>query len=114
MIFCGVMQTESIHLHEENDLDQTYTIDLIMAKHEPKFYVCSYYNEKWFWEFRYTSKTDYERVKMCILDVAANCDSFMETLDILSGVFLEYFDDMLTPEEHICQCGNGNCNNHLN
>ena len=114
MIFCGVMQTESIHLHEKDDLDLTYMIDITMAKHEPKFYVYTPYDEEWFWEFRYTSKTDYERVKMCIMDVAAECDEFMEALDILSGVFLEYFEDMLTPEEHVCQCGNGNCNAKLN
>lgn len=114
MIFCGVMQIESIHLHEEHGLDQLYTIDLTMAKHEPKFYVSSTNDEEWFWEFRYTSKTDYERVKMCIMDVAADCNTFDETLDALSEVFFEYFDDMLTPDEHVCQCGNGSCNNKLN
>ena len=114
MIFCGIMQTESVHLHEENNLDQTYMIDLTMAKHEPKFYVHSLNDEKWFWEFRYTSKTDYERVKMCIMDVADNCSTFAETLDMLSEVFMEYFDDMLRPEEHVCQCGNANCSDKLN
>ena len=114
MIFCGIMQTESIHLHEENDLDQVYSIDLTMAKHEPIFYVYSPYSEEWIWEFRYTSKTDYERVKMCIMDIAAECNGFEETLNTLTETFLEYFDDMLRPEEHVCQCGNGSCSNHLN
>lgn len=114
MIFCGVMQTESMYLHEENDLDQVCVINLTMAKHEPKFYVHALDNDEWFWEFRYTSQTDYERVKMCIIDVAADCDGLIETLDALSEVFLEYFHDMLEPEEHVCQCGNGSCSNKLN
>lgn len=114
MIFSGIMQTESVHLYEENDLDQAYVINLTMARYEPKFYVHALDNDDWFWEFDYTSKTDYERVKMSIIDVIADCDSFMEALDTLSEVFLEYFDDMLAPEEHVCQCGNGCCSNKLN
>ena len=105
MIFCGISQTETICLHEKNNLDQIYTIDIVLDLHEPKFYVYAYGNEEWMWEFKYTSKTDYERVKMCILDVAADCDDFTETLDALSGVFLEYFDDMFIEEEYEC-CGN--------
>lgn len=114
MIFCGIMQTESVHLHEENDLDVVYSIELTTAKHEPKFYVYSPDNEEWLWEFWYTSRTDYERVKMCIMDIAAECNDFMETLNTLNEVFVEYFNDMLEPKEHTCQCGNGNCGNHLN
>ena len=80
MIFGGIMQTESIHLHEENNIDQTYVINITMARYEPKFYVHALDNDDWFWEFDYVSKTDYESVKMSIIDVIADCDSFMETL----------------------------------
>ena len=114
MIFSGVVQSESIHLYEENDADKICTIGLTMASHEPKFYVNSLEHKDWFWEFRYTGKTDYERVKMCIMEVAAECDSIMETLDALSDVFLEFFSDMLEPEEHVCHCGNGCCSHKLN
>lgn len=104
MIFCGVMQTESIHLHEEDNLDWVFAIDLTIAKHEPKFYVYTPEIDGWFWEFWYTSRTDYERVKMCIMDVAAECESAEETLDALSEVFLEYFESILVFEEDECQC----------
>ena len=114
MIFCGISQTESICLHEKNNLDQTDIIDITTDTHEPKFYVYACSNEEYMWEFRYTSKTDYERIKMCIIDVASDCDSLTETLDALSGVFLEYFDDILWSEEHVYQCGNESCNNKLN
>ena len=77
--------------------------------------VYSSVSEEWFWEFWYTSKTDYERVKMCIMDIASECDSFAETLNTLNEVFLEYFDDMLIfEEEEKCQCENGSCSKHLN
>ena len=115
MILCGIMEMEQIDLHPEIDLDQLHSIALIKAKHEPKFYVYSDYDSTWFWRFWNTSKTDYERVKMCIMDVANECDDIEETLNTLSATFLEYFDDMLVLEEDCeCACGNAGCNNHLN
>ena len=115
MIFCGIVEAEQIDLHPEDDLDQTYSIALVKAKHEPKFYVYSDYDPTWVWEFWNMSKTDYERVKMCILDIAAECDDIETTLHVLSEAFIGYFDDMLALEEECeCACGGAGCNNHLN
>lgn len=119
MIFDGIIETEQFDLRSETDPDQIYSIVLIKAKYEPKFYVCSDYDPTWMWKFWNMSTTDYERVKMCILDIASECDDFDSMLFTLNAIFVEYFDDMLVQEEeHECKCGSecgGTCcNNHLN
>ena len=115
MVFCGIVETEQIDLHPETDLDQLYSICLTKAKHEPKFYVYCDYDSEWVWEFWNTSKTDYERVKMCILDIAGECDDIDETLDVITEAFFRYFDDMLVVDKECeCACGGVGCNNHLN
>ena len=114
MKLCGIIETEQIDLHEEDDLDQTYSIALTKAKHEPMFCVFSNYDPTWIWEFWNMSTTDYERVKMCILDIASDCEDIEETLYVLSNVFVECFGDMLVEEECECTCGGTGCNNHLN
>ena len=114
MIFCGIVETEQIDLHPDNDLDKLYSISLTMDKHEPKFYVWSDYNKQWFWEFWYLSKTNYEKIKYCIIDVASECNDIAETLNALTQVFFEYFDDVLVSEEDMCQYENENCSSLLN
>lgn len=114
MIFCGIVATEQIDLHPNDDLDKLYSIGITMDKHEPKFYIWCDYSKQWFWEFWYLSRTSYEKIKQCIIDVAFECSDIMETLDALTEVFLEYFDDILVVEEDIDQYGNGSCSNLLN
>lgn len=114
MVFCGIIATEQIDLHPNDNLDKLHSIGITMDKHEPKFYIWSSDDREWFWEFWYLSRTDYERVKQCIIDVAYECDNINETLNTLNEVFLEYFSDMLTTEEDVCQCENISYSSYLN
>ena len=116
MVFCGIIATEQIDLHPEENLNKTFSIGLTMDKHEPKFYVWCDYDRDWFWEFWYLSRTGYEKVKQCILDVSYECEDIDETLEILSEVFFEGFGEMLVDddEEEICQCESVSCSKYLN
>lgn len=114
MIFCGVVATEQIDLHPNDDLDKIYSIGITMDKHEPKFYIWNDYSKQWFWEFWYLSRTSYEKIKQCIMDVASECSDITETLDALTEVFLEYFDDILVTEDDMCQCEDVSYSNYLN
>jgi hypothetical protein len=112
MVYCGSSYTENIIVHEENLQgvieDVAHCISLTTAAHEPKFCVTCCCNEEWMWEFYYTSKTDYERVKMCVMDMLYECNDMYQLMDLLDEVFLEVFEDMLVEEEIEC-CGNCLC-----
>ena len=102
MIYCGVVETHSIHLHHHDDLDTIYSIDLITSKHEPKFYVYGFDGEEeWLWEFWYASVTSYDKVKWCIMDVAHEADNIKDLLYELNDIFCSVFEDLLVQDEDV-------------
>lgn len=113
MVYCGSGYTENIIVHEEDARgvieNEVHSISLTTAVHEPKFYVTCCCSEEWVWEFYYTSKTDYERVKMCIIDMLYECNNMYELMSLLDEVFLEVFEDMLVEDEEVECCGNCLC-----
>ena len=112
MVYCGESLTESIIMHKEElgkvIENESHCINITTSIHEPKFYVTCCCNEEWVWEFYYTSKTDYARVKMCIIDMMYECNNMYQLMDLLDEVFLEVFEDMLVEEDCEC-CGNCLC-----
>lgn len=111
MVFCSTMNEETILMHPEDDLNETHYINLIMSNHEPKFFVTCCCDEDWIWELYYTSKTDYDRVKWCIMDLLSECENMYQLMDLLDEVFVEVFADMIVEEEYEC-CGE--CRSILN
>lgn len=102
MIYYGSNRTENIVMCESNGDDLHY-VSLTMNLYEPKFCVTCCCNEEWIWEFYYTSMSDYEKVKICIIDALYECDSMYELMDLLDEAFLEIFKDILVIEEE-CEC----------
>lgn len=102
MIYYGNNCTENIIMCN-NDEDDMHCISLTMGVDEPAFCVTCCCNPEWIWKFYYTSRSDYEKVKLCIIDALYECNSMYELMDLLDEVFLEIFDDMLVIEEE-CEC----------
>lgn len=99
MEISGISETQMIHLCSETDRDKLYTVNITIAPDEPVFFVSTSVAPEWIWEFWYTSKTDYERVKQCIMDVVCTYDDILTILNVLSDNFTEYFTDMLKLED---------------
>lgn len=114
MQISGISETQIIHLRSETGHRETYEINIIMDPVDPVFFVYSYANEEWIWEFKYTNKTDYERVKQCIIDMVYGCENIDELMYALNDVFMEYFSDMLIYQEDEYQCENVSCSKYLN
>lgn len=109
MIFCGIYAEENIVVHPSNNPGESHFITIAMAKDDPHFTVTCCCDEDWEWKFWYTSKSDYERVKYCIMDAVASCDTMEELMDVLADDFEEYFDDMFVEEDEF-EC-DGDCAN---
>lgn len=107
MIYYGSNCVENIVMCNE-DSNELHYISLAMSLDEPKFFITCCCNEEWIWEFHYTSRSDYERIKMCIIDASYECNNMYELMDLLDGVFLEIFEDMIVIKEY------ERCNNCLN
>lgn len=96
MIYCGTEAHELIILHPEDDVEQHAFVDMCKDAHDSTFTVLLY-NENNFvdkWSFCLDSNTTYERVKLCIFDIADEVDTFEELYDCINEVFAEYFGDM--------------------
>lgn len=112
MIFCGILEEENIVMHPNDNLEESHYITLTKEMHEAKFIVSCCCNEDWIWEFHYTSKTDYDRIKWCIMDMMCECEDTYELMDLLDEIFLDTFNDMIVWEEEDHECC-GNCKNNF-
>ena len=100
MLFCGISKSERIDLHPEENSNELWYIELTIDKHEPVFYVHAFDDNEveWLWEFWYLSNTVYEKVKMCIIDIACEVKDMNMLLYTLNDVFHEYFEDLFVEE----------------
>lgn len=99
MIFCGVYESEILDFHPEDNLNELWSIELTTDKHEPIFYVIGHDGEnEWIWEFWYASRTAYEKVKWCIIDVAYEIENISDLMHVLDEIFLEHFRELLVEE----------------
>lgn len=114
MQISGISETQIIHLRSETDHQETYEINIIMDPVDPVFFVYSYGNEEWIWEFKYTNRTDYERVKQCIIDTVCRYENIDELICALNDVFVECFSDMLIYQEDELQYENVSYSKYLN
>ena len=99
MEISGISETQMIYLCSETDRDKFYTINITIAPNEPVFFVSTSVMEEWTWEFWYTSRTDYEQIKQCIIDVACKYNDNFVVLNMLTMNFTKYFRDMLKLED---------------
>ena len=96
MIFCGMYENEIIDLHPDDNLDELWSIDIMVDKHYPVFYVSSYDGTyEWIWGFKYASKTVYEKVKWCIINTAYEVENIRELMYALDEIFIDCFHELL-------------------
>ena len=106
MVYYGTENTEYIIFHSEGNPEDVHSIAMTKSADTPTFSVKCCCNDMWEHEFYMDNNSDYERVKMSIMDVAFEAETMNELMDMLNEVFEDGFRELLV--EHEC---NGNCDN---
>ena len=104
MVYYGTETTERILLHSDCNTEDVHYISMTKLADVPTFVVNCCCDYEWEYEFYMDNNSDYERVKMMIMDVASEVDDIAELMDVLGGVFEDGFEDILV--KHEC---NGDC-----
>ena len=116
MIYHGTSAHEIIQFHPIGSNNELHFIELTKAAMKPTFYVTCCCDEDWVYEFYLENNSDYERVKMTILDSVFNCDSAEELLEELSEIFEDGFEDIMVDDCGGCDfdCDNCECCKYCN
>lgn len=104
MVYYGTENIELIMLHSAGDESDMHFISMTKNADIPTFTVKCCCGNDWEYEFYMDNNSDYERVKMSIMEAAFNCDTIEEVMEQLSEMFEDGFSDILVHNE----C-NGNC-----
>lgn len=113
MRYCQTINVERIAVHPLDDINNTQYVELIKYGNVPMFAVCMDDGEDdWIWEFEMFTPSDYERVKMNVLDAIYTCDTMFELSDALNTIFREYFAEILIVDECENCNGCGGCNKY--
>lgn len=107
MIFNGIIKTEALFFHLENDTDDLHFVDMERDCEEGTFRVSVCCDDEWEWKFE-DKASNYELVKHAIFDVALDAENMTELINGLDAVFEEYFYEIVAFECNNC-CGNCNC-----
>ena len=105
MVYYGTYTTEGIAIHPIGDPENMCFIELTKVADVPMFVVSCSHNKEWHHEFYIDNNSDYERVKMAIMEVAFDANSIDEVLNELTEIFKDGFDGILAKDEHECNCG---------
>lgn len=116
MIYHGTSTHEIIQFHTIGDCDMLHFIELSKSATKPTFYVTCCCDEDFIYEFYMENNSDYERVKMAILDSIFNCENVAELLEELSEIFEDGFEDILVEDCDGCDfdCDNCECCKYVN
>ena len=106
MIYHGTYSIERIAVHPMDNMRETQFIELTKSADSPTFWVTCSCDKDWFWEFYMTNNSDYERVKLNIMDAIFECDDMDALMAVLSEVFMDGFGDMLVKDECDGDCEN--------
>ena len=106
MVYYGTENTELIIFHRVGDIDDIHYIGMIKSADVPTFTVRCCCDSEWEYEFYMDNNSDYERVKMAIMDAALEAEDIEDLMGILSEVFEDGFEEILV--KHECD---GNCEN---
>jgi hypothetical protein len=99
MVYVGTYNTEYIHIREVGNPEEEHFISLEKSAHAPTFKVGCCCDQEWEYEFWMENNSDYERIKMTIMDAAFECDSMSELLNALSDMFMDGFEELLVAEK---------------
>lgn len=100
MIYCQTINIERIAVHPWNDVDNTEYVELVKYGDAPIFTVWTTDGEEdYLWEFETSYPSDYERVKANIFDAMSVCDTMLELVEAMDGIFKNEFADILVVDE---------------
>ena len=112
MVYHGTSMSESILFHPIGNHNQVHFVEITKAATKPTFFVTCCCDEEWFYEFYMDNNSDYERVKMAIMEAIVDCDSVYDLMDELSEIFEDGFTDILVEDDCDDDCGcDGDCEN---
>jgi hypothetical protein len=107
MIFDGIMKSEALFFHPDNDKDNLHFVEMERDCEEGTFRVSVCCDDGLEWRFK-DEASNYELVKHAIFDVAFDSENMTELINNLDEVFEEYFYEIAAYECNRC-CGNCNC-----
>ena len=115
MVYHGTSVHEMIQFQAIGDPDFHF-IEMIKSADEPTFSVICCCEPEWYYEFYMENNSDYERVKMTIMDEVFDCQDVEELLDELNDIFEEMFEDILVEDDCDCDdcCAHCECSKYLN
>lgn len=116
MVYSGTYAIEAIEFSYVSNPAEKHHIELIKFADTPTFGVSSCCGGDWYYEFLMEGNSDYERVKMAIMDTIFECETVEELLDELSGLFEDGFSDILIEDDDCDECNGccGGCNKYMN
>jgi len=112
MVYHGTSTHEIIQFHATDDNDLHF-IEMIKSANGPTFSVMCCCDPDWYYEFYMDNNSNYERVKITIMNEIADDLDVEELLDELSEIFEEVFEDILVEDECDC-CVHCTCGKYLN
>lgn len=107
MIYNGTYTSEAIEFRTIGLPDDFHWIEMTKSADEPTFFVTCCCDPDWHYKFLMENNSDYERVKMAIMNAIFDCENPDELLDELSEIFEDGFTDILI-EDDDCD---GDCDN---
>ena len=104
MIFNGMMKTEVLFFHLENDVNELHFVEMERDCEEDVFSVRVCCDDEWEWKF-YDEASNYELVKHAIFDIAFDSHNMTELINGLDEIFEDIFNGIVA---HECDC-DGSC-----
>ena len=102
MVYYGTQHSERIGFHAIADHENVHFIELTKSADEPTFIVTCCCKPGWYYEFMMENNSDYERIKLMVMDTMFNADDIDEMIDELSEIFEDGFSEILV--DHSCNC----------
>ena len=109
MVYYGTDTVERIAFHPICEPECMNVIELAKLADTPMFVVTCDYDPNWRHEFYLDNNSDYERVKMNIMDVLFDAGSTDEALEKLTEIFEDGFTGILADNDHECKCEHCTC-----
>lgn len=104
MVYYGTNISEKIMIHPAGEQDNIHFIKMTKYADAPMFSVTYCCDEAWNYTFWMENNSDYERVKMVIMDCIFECEDMDALIRILGEALEDGFEDILVTNE----C-NGDC-----
>lgn len=108
MVYYGTDIVEYIVFHPEGNYEDKHLIGMTKHSDAPIFTVDCCCDSEWHYDFWMENNSDYERVKLCIMEAVFECEDMDALMVVLSEIFEDGFEDILIKDKDKCDC-DGSC-----